>query len=125
MARNEKLFARVVNWDDIAFTEVRPGVRRKVYATDEVMIAYHELDVGMQLNPHTHEDFDQLVHIASGRANYYVGGTPHDMTAGAFMLVPRGSEHYVEPLEGPCVNIDYFVPPRPDLAAVALGWMDA
>lgn len=122
MARNDKLFANVVNWDDIPVTQVRPGVRRRVYATDEMMIAYHELEVGMQLNPHTHEDFDQLVHVASGRANYYVDGTPHEMTAGSFMLVPRGSEHYVEPLEAPCVNIDYFVPPRADMAG-ALDWL--
>lgn len=115
MSRNEHLFASVVNWDELPVTEVRPGVRRRVYATDEVMIAYHELEVGMTLNPHTHDDFDQLVHIAQGRANYYVDGTPHDMRAGSFMLVPRGSEHYVEPTEGPCVNIDYFVPPRADL----------
>jgi len=122
--RNEKLFATVVNWDDIPVTQVRPGVKRRVYATDEVMIAYHELEVGMQLNPHSHADFDQLVHIASGRANYYVDGTAHEMTAGSFMLVPRGKEHYVEPLEAPCVNIDYFVPPRSDMAG-ALDWMDA
>jgi quercetin dioxygenase-like cupin family protein len=124
MARNDKLFATVVNWDDIPVTQVRPGVKRRVYATDEVMIAHHELEVGMQLNPHSHDDFDQLVYIASGRANYYVDGKPHEMTAGSFMLVPRGSEHYVEPLEAPCVNIDYFVPPRADMAG-ALDWMTA
>lgn len=120
--RNLLLFARVVNWEDIPVAQVRPGVRRRVYATDELMIAYHELEVGMQLNPHSHADFDQLVFIVSGRANYYVDGTAHEMTAGSFMLVPRGSEHYVEPLEAPCVNIDYFVPPRADLAG-ALGWL--
>ncbi|MGH8862775.1 MAG: cupin domain-containing protein [Jatrophihabitantaceae bacterium] len=123
MTRNPRLFARVVNWDDIPVTQVRPGVRRRVYASDELIVAHHELEVGMLLNPHSHEDFDQLVYIASGRANYYVDGTPHEMTAGSFMLVPRGSEHYVEPLEGPCVNIDYFVPPRADLAG-ARDWID-
>ncbi len=121
--RNPKLFATVVNWDDIPLIQLRPGVRRRVYASDELMIAYHELEVGMQLNPHSHCDFDQLVFIASGRANYYVDGVAHEMRAGSFMLVPRGSEHYVEPLEAPCVNIDYFVPPRADLAA-ALSWLE-
>ena len=122
--RNDKLFSTVVNWDDIPVTQVRPGVKRRVYATDDVMIAYHELEVGMQLNPHSHPDFDQLVSIVSGRANYYVDGVPHEMTAGSMMLVPRGKEHYVEPLEAPCVNIDYFVPPRTDMKG-ALDWMDA
>ena len=122
-ARNPSLFGRVVNWDDIPVQQLRPGVRRRVYATDEVMIAHHELEVGMQLNPHSHDDFDQLVYIASGRCNYYLDGTPHDLTPGSFLLVPRGSEHYVEPTEAPCVNIDVFVPPRADMLS-ALGWLD-
>jgi quercetin dioxygenase-like cupin family protein len=113
--RNAKLYGRVVNWADIPQKQLRPGLRRRVYATDEMLVAHHELDVGMTLNPHTHEDFDQLVYIASGRCNYYVDGTPHDLTAGSFLLVPRGSEHYVEPTEEPCVNIDVFVPPRADM----------
>ncbi|MET9683515.1 cupin domain-containing protein [Streptomyces coeruleorubidus] len=113
--RNTALFNAVVNWDELPVTQVRPGVRRRVYATDEVMICHHELEAGMTLNPHRHEDFDQLVHIAEGRANYYVDGVAHDMRAGSFLLVPRGSEHYVEPTQTPCVNIDFFVPPRADL----------
>lgn len=121
--RNPKLFGTVVNWDDIPVTQLRPGVRRRVYATDQVMIAYHELEVGMALNPHAHADFDQLVYIASGRCNYHVDGTPHEMRAGSFLLVPRGSEHHVEPTEGPCVNIDLFVPPRADLLP-SLDWLD-
>ena len=73
--------------------------------------------LGDTLNPHRHEEFDQLVHLAEGRANYYVDGIAHDMRAGSFLLVPRGSEHYVEPTQAPCVNIDFFVPPRADLLA--------
>lgn len=120
--RNEKLFGVVVNWNDIPVTDLRPGVRRQVYATEQVMLARHELEVGMQLNPHTHTDFDQLVYIAAGRCNYYIDSTPHDMTPGSFLLVPRGSEHYVQPTEGPCVNIDVFVPPRVDMLS-ALDWL--
>jgi quercetin dioxygenase-like cupin family protein len=115
--RNAQLYNQVIAWDDIPETEVRKGVRRRVYSTDEVMLAYHRLDVGMDLNPHTHEDFDQLVYIAEGRCNYYINGVAHEMTAGTFLLVPRGAEHYIEPLEDPCVNIDIFVPPRADFSS--------
>lgn len=113
--RNAGLYGRAVNWADLPETEVRRGVRRRVFATEEIMLAHHSLDVGMDLNPHRHEDFDQLVYIAEGRCDYYVDGTPHRLVAGSFLLVPRGAEHYVEPLEEPCVNIDIFVPPRADL----------
>jgi quercetin dioxygenase-like cupin family protein len=119
---NPALFGRVVNWVDIPQVQLRPGVRRRVYSTDQVMLAHHELDLGMDLNPHHHDDFDQLVYIASGRCNYYIEGVPHDLVAGSFLLVPRGAEHYVEPTEAPCVNIDIFTPPRADFAG-ALDWI--
>lgn len=122
MSLNRALFGRVVNWDDIPQVQLRPGVRRRVYATDQVMLAHHELDVGMDLNPHRHDEFDQLVYIASGRCNYYIDGVAHDLGAGSFLLVPRGAEHYVEPTEGPCINIDIFTPPRADFAD-ALDWV--
>jgi quercetin dioxygenase-like cupin family protein len=119
---NPALFGRVVNWDDIPQVQLRPGVRRRVYSTDQVMLAHHELDLGMDLNPHHHDDFDQLVYIASGRCNYYIEGVAHDLVAGSFLLVPRGAEHYVQPTEAPCVNIDIFTPPRADFAD-ALDWI--
>ncbi|MEU1603878.1 cupin domain-containing protein [Micromonospora matsumotoense] len=111
---NAQLYGISVNWDDIPATQVRPGVRRKVYATDEVLFAWHELAVGMDLNPHHHDDFDQLVLILGGRCNYYVDGVPHPMGPGSLLLVPRGAEHYIEPTEGPCINVDVFAPPRAD-----------
>lgn len=120
---NPALYGVVVNWDDLPTTYLRRGVRRKVYSTDQVMLAHHELEVGMEINPHSHEDFDQLVYIASGRCRYYVDGEPREMTAGSFLLVPSGSEHYVEPLEAPCHNIDIFVPPRADFRN-ELAWLD-
>jgi quercetin dioxygenase-like cupin family protein len=120
--RNPLLYGLVVNWDDIPEETVRPGVRRRVYATDEVMIAWHSLDVGMAVNPHSHADFDQLVLITEGACDYYVAGTPHRMRAGSLLLVPAGAEHYIVPIEGPCINLDVFVPPRADFAG-ALGYL--
>jgi len=121
-SRNAVLYGRVVNWDDIPEETVRPGVRRRVYATDEVMIASHSLDVGMAVNPHAHADFDQLVYIAEGVCDYYMAGTPHRMRAGSLLLVRAGTEHHVVPLEGPCINLDIFVPPRTDFSS-ALGYL--
>jgi quercetin dioxygenase-like cupin family protein len=120
--RNPVLYGRVINWDDIPEETVRPGVRRKVYATDEVMIAWHSLDVGMDVNPHSHADFDQLVYIAEGLCDYHVAGTPHRMGPGSLMLVPAGAEHHIVPIEGPCINLDVFVPPRADFAS-SLGYL--
>jgi quercetin dioxygenase-like cupin family protein len=121
--RNKQLSNTVVKLEDIPQENLRPGVTRRVYATDDVMFAYHSLEPGMEKNPHTHENFDQLVYIASGRCNYWVDGHPHEMAAGSLLLVPRGAEHYVEPVGGTCVNIDLFAPPRRDMPG-AVAWLD-
>lgn len=113
---SEKLYRRVLRWADIPEENVRPGVRRRGYSTDDCMLVMNTLEPGMQLNPHVHDDVDQLVYIVEGRCNYYVDGEPHEMTAGSLMLVPAGSPHYIEPLDGPCLNLDIFTPPRADLA---------
>lgn len=112
--RNEKLYRRVVSWDQIPEEYVRPGVNRRGYATDEVMLMWNVVERGLELKPHTHEDFDQLVCIFEGSCNYYVDGVAHEMGPGSMMLVPAGSEHYIEPIESPCANLDIFVPPRAD-----------
>ena len=121
--KNEKLYRRVVYWDEIPGEQVRRGVTRRGYSTDEVMLMWNVVEEGMELKPHSHEDFDQLVCIFAGRCNYYVDGEPHEMGPGSMMLVPAGAEHYIEPLESPCANLDVFVPPRADYEP-SLAWIE-
>jgi quercetin dioxygenase-like cupin family protein len=112
---DEKLYRRVLRWDDLPEEALRPGVKRKSYSTKDCMLVMNTLEPGMQLNPHVHDDFDQLVYIVEGRCFYYVDDVPHEMTAGSMMLVPAGSPHYIDPQDGPCLNLDIFTPPRADL----------
>lgn len=118
MGRNRHLYGRVFQWRDLPREEVRPGVRRSSYATEEVMLVMNWLSPRMELGPHTHEDFDQLAYVLEGRANYYVGGVPHKMGPGSLLLVPAGKEHYIEPIgdeDDTVLNLDIFIPPRMDL----------
>lgn len=121
--RSSKLYGRVFRWDDLPEEVARPGVRRKSYATEQCQLVMNTLDPDMQLNPHTHEDFDQLAYILDGRCNYFIDGEPHEMTGGSLLLVPAGSPHYIQPLDGPCVNLDIFTPPRGDLSHL-LSYLD-
>ena len=114
--KNPRLYGRVLRWEDMPEEAIRPGVRRRSYSTDECMLVMNTLEPGMQLNPHVHDDFDQLVYIVEGRCNYYVDGEPHEMSGGSLMLVPAGSPHYIEPIDDPCLNLDIFTPPRADLS---------
>ncbi|MDO9396359.1 MAG: cupin domain-containing protein [Herbiconiux sp.] len=116
MPHNDKLFSRVVSFDDIPEEEARRGITRKAYASDEVMIVWNTVEQGLEVRPHSHDDFDQLVFILEGEADYHVAGVAHRMRPRDLMLVPRGAEHFIEVTSGPCINIDIFVPPREDYA---------
>lgn len=120
MDRDARLHGRVIGWDDIPDESPRPGIRRKAYQTSALQMVMNICDRDIQLNPHSHEDRDQLVCILRGRALYHVDGIPHEMGPGDMMLVRAGSEHYIEPLEDGVENLDIFVPPRADLAHLAI-----
>lgn len=118
MSRNAELYRQVFNWSDLPEEAIRPGVRRRSYATDDVMLVMNWLSPGMKLNPHKHDDFDQLAMVVAGSATYYVDDVPHEMVPGSMLLVPAGALHYIEPLgdsSDEVQNLDIFVPPRADL----------
>ncbi|MFI5958673.1 cupin domain-containing protein [Cryptosporangium sp. NPDC051539] len=125
MTLSDALYRTVVNWADVPEDVIRPGVRRRVYSTDEVMLCWHSLSVGMDLRPHSHAGFDQLALILEGEADYFIEGVPHRMTPGSMLLVPAGAEHYIQPLTEPCINLDVFAPPREDYADIARTLTDA
>src|SRR6478672_4967232 len=102
---NEKLYERVVNWEDLPSESPRPGVSRKGYGSDEVMLVRNVIELGLEVKPHSHDDFDQLVCILEGKCDFFIGGTAHKMGPGDMTLVPRGVEHYIDVIEGPCINI--------------------
>ncbi len=110
----EQLYDKVFTWAELPQEEVRHGVRRCAFATDDYMLVMNYIDAEMTPNPHTHADFDQFAYIVSGRCIYNVGSTPHELAAGSFILVPAGVEHYIQPLGGPVENLDVFSPPRAD-----------
>lgn len=114
-----ELHGQVVNWSDIEWEQVRPGVRRRVYVTDDVMLVMNELDPRtMKTAPHVHEQFDQLVSILSGRAVLNVDEDALEVGAGDMVLIQAGSPHFIEPLEGAndvVLNVDVFSPPREDM----------
>jgi quercetin dioxygenase-like cupin family protein len=111
-----------VSWNDIPEEAVRPGIRRRGFGTDRVLLVMNECEPGMDLRPHVH-DFDQIALIVSGNANYQVGEERNLMGPGSIVLIPAGVEHYIEPVGDEVVrNIDVFAPARGDLIHL-LEWM--
>jgi quercetin dioxygenase-like cupin family protein len=113
---------KAVRWEEIPDEPVRPGVRRRAFGTEDVLLVLNECEPGMALRPHSH-DFDQVALITKGRAVYHVGGESNDVGPGSILLIPAGAEHYIEPVGDEVVeNIDVFAPAREDYLHL-IEWM--
>jgi quercetin dioxygenase-like cupin family protein len=110
------------SWDEIPDEPVRPGVRRRAFGTDDVMLVLNYCEPGMDVRPHSH-DFDQIALITKGRAIYHIGADPCEVGPGSVMLIPAGVEHYIDPVGDETVeNIDVFAPARADYLHL-LDWL--
>lgn len=107
--------ALATTWAEIPGEQVRPGVSRKGFGTDDVILVMNTVEPEMEARPHSHADFDQIATIVSGQAIYHVGDTPHRVGPGSLLLIPAGVEHYIEPVgDEPVENLDVFAPARDD-----------
>jgi quercetin dioxygenase-like cupin family protein len=105
---------KAVRWEEIPGEEVRPGVFRRGFGTEDALLVMNECQPGMDIRPHSHE-FDQIALITKGRAIYHIGDDDNEVGPGSVMLIPAGVEHYIEPLGDETVhNIDVFAPARDD-----------
>lgn len=110
-------------WDDIPGEAVRPGVSRKGFGTDDVILVMNRIEPEIEIKPHVHEDFDQIATIVSGEAIYHVGDVAHEVGPGSLLLIPAGTVHYIEPRgDTPIQNLDVFAPARDDYRHL-LAWM--
>jgi quercetin dioxygenase-like cupin family protein len=113
----------VTTWSEIPGEEVRRGVSRRAFGTEGVILVMNHIEPEMDPAPHTHDSFDQIAMILSGRAVYHVAGSPHEVGPGSILLIPAGAEHYIEPAGDEGIdNLDVFAPPRADFAHLVT-WM--
>jgi quercetin dioxygenase-like cupin family protein len=113
---------KAAHWNEIPDEAVRPGIRRRGFGTKDVILVLNECEPGMDLRPHSHE-FDQIAMITKGRAIYHIGDEPNEVGPGSVMLIPAGTEHYIEPVGEEAVeNIDVFAPARADYLHL-IEWM--
>lgn len=113
------------NWEDAPAEIVREGVRRRAFGTENVILVMNDIQPDMLPLPHTHESFDQIATVLSGRALYHVGAEAYHMGPGSLLLIPAGMEHWIEPDgDQPIENLDIFAPARADYRHL-LEWMSA
>jgi mannose-6-phosphate isomerase-like protein (cupin superfamily) len=118
----ERRLMPAVNWDEIPDEPVRPGVHRRGFGTNDVMLVRNDCEPGVAVRPHIHA-FDQIAMISRGRAISRIGDEHNHVGPGSIMLIPAGVEHSIEPLGCEVVeNIDVSPPARDDYLRL-LRWM--
>ena len=80
------------SWDEIPDEPVRPGVRRRAFGSDDVILVLNQCEPGMEVRPHSHE-FDQLAMITKGRAIYHIGDEPNEVGPGSVMYTTPNAPH--------------------------------
>ncbi|MEO5724375.1 MAG: cupin domain-containing protein [Ilumatobacteraceae bacterium] len=116
--------AVAANWAEIPVEQVRPGVSRQGFGTDEMILVMNRIETEIEVKPHFHADFDQIATIVSGHAIYHVGDVAHEVGPGSLLLIPAGVTHFIEPRgDEPIHNLDIFAPAREDYRHL-LDWMN-
>ena len=108
---------KFANFDRLGSTDVRGGVRRKVFTGDGATLAWTTLDPGHDPRPHSH-DYEQIVYIVSGRVKFTVGEESVEAGPGDMLVVPPNVEHYAETIgDEPALDLSIFTPRRDEYAA--------
>jgi quercetin dioxygenase-like cupin family protein len=117
--------ALATTWGAIPPEDVRKGVRRRAFGSEDVILVLNEIEPEMEPAPHAHEGFDQMALVISGRAIYHIGEEAHRVGPGSVMLIPAGETHWIEPDGAERIeNLDVFAPARKDFLHL-LTWMES
>ena len=105
------------NWNEAPWEPVRDGIKRVVFgmSAEGMSCTISEVKAGHETKPHSHPS-EQVAFIIQGTCDYYVDGVPYAMKPGSWIVIPPVVEHYihVRDCKEPVLNIDFFVPHRPE-----------
>ncbi|PHN08165.1 cupin domain-containing protein [Flavilitoribacter nigricans] len=110
----------VLKFDEVAFEEVRPGLKRKIIHLDQLMTVLLDFTDGPWDEaepPHSHPH-EQTSYIAAGEVIFYCEGEPDQhLKAGDMFFVPSGKAHSIKLLTPYARLVDSFTPLRQDFLA--------
>ena len=107
----------VLKFDEIPFSNVKEGLRRKLIHTNNLMTVYIEFSNGpwdKPEPPHSHPH-EQTSYVAEGELIFYCEDEPDQhLKAGDMYAVPSGKMHTVRLLTPRVILVDNFNPLRED-----------
>ena len=85
--------ALAVRWDELDFTEVRPGIFGATVDTEQLTVTVYRYEPGCSWEEHSHPE-DQVTFIAEGgTVDFVVGGRPVPLRRGQLAVIPGGVPH--------------------------------
>ena len=107
--------------DDSAFTEVRPGFKRRILTGNDLMLCFWRIAEGSGPTPYdNHPDNEQFGIILAGQLDFRIGSDARELLEpGDVYWAPKGTDHgdslFIGDREhGETWILDLFVPPRED-----------
>lgn len=97
---------------EIEEKEIVPGYRAKFVHSENMTLAYWDVDPGAALPEHSHPH-EQIANVLEGRFELTVDGEPRDLEPGMVAVIPGGVPHSGKALT-PCRLLDAFHPLRED-----------
>ncbi|WP_112323734.1 cupin domain-containing protein [Oceanibium sediminis] len=105
-----------INWNDMEWKQIRPGVEQKAFSGDGATVALHRLQPGHEPKPHKHPH-EQIAYIVSGSVDFHVGDEVVCLGPGGMLVVPPDTMHHAVVVgDEEVINLDVFTPRRPEYA---------
>jgi quercetin dioxygenase-like cupin family protein len=108
-----------VNWNQMEWDDVMPGMQRKVLHADGFTMVLVDLAPNLDLPAHAHPH-EQATLVQEGFLAFTVQGETRIIGPGDVIRIPSGAEHKAVVQDKPVRVIDLFVPQRDEFPASAL-----
>lgn len=75
----------------------RPGGRSWIFqGSEKLTIQYSEIFSDPESMTHVHTDYEQVIMITQGKANFWCGDEYYELSAGCIMVVPPNVPHGIQ-----------------------------
>jgi quercetin dioxygenase-like cupin family protein len=102
-----------INLKDIAAKESLPGFKGKMIHTENMTLAFWEIEAGSILPPHSHFHEQVAAQVISGEFELNLQGETKIMKAGDLAVIPSNELHSGRAITD-CQLLDVFSPVRED-----------
>lgn len=98
--------------DDIISQEVFPGFHGKMIHTQNMTMAFWEVEAGAEVPVHSHSN-EQIMQVLNGHFEFTLNGSKVRYRAGDLVVIPPNAEHSGKAISA-CKLMDIFSPARED-----------